>query len=158
MNTFITGKLEQNNAGATYEGEVYDRNLLVQLPDNQLLAIFDMRADVEPLSSTLSEGEIYTFILVPFTGGVIIAAPSKRLTSINVADVDGLWQGEIVDLHWKAPQKYRLSRSSIYKYEWILLSTPIGHILMDTDDVRLPVNVGTILQWKRGRLDLYGIV
>jgi hypothetical protein len=41
METYITGVLIQNKVGATYEDVVYDRRLMISLPNSRELSIFD---------------------------------------------------------------------------------------------------------------------
>lgn len=158
MSDFITGTLEQNEVGSNYEGVIYDRYLLIRLENGQSLVIFDMKHGEELLSTSLQIGETYTFVLVPLINSLEMIPKTHFHSTIDVDDPDELWQGEIIDLHWKAPQKYRIAHLGLHKYEWIVVSTPIGNLLMDTDDVRLPISVGTILQWEPGRLDLYAVV
>ncbi|MEO7021413.1 MAG: hypothetical protein ABI234_14755 [Ktedonobacteraceae bacterium] len=153
MGNFVTGTIVQNKAGATYEGTVYDRRLVLQPPKGQEIFIFD---PAEPISTDLSINEMYDLVLVPFTISVQIVSASPMADA--PVDFDG-WQGTVIDVHWKATkEEYRLIRPELYEGEWILLHTAFGNILLNPRSIKEMLSEGMIVQWARARVDLYAIV
>jgi hypothetical protein len=56
MGDFIAGVLVENEAVATYEGNVYDRFLKMRLLDGQVLALVDPPGSFGPISTALPKG------------------------------------------------------------------------------------------------------
>jgi hypothetical protein len=153
MGNFITGTVVQNNAGAEYEGTVYDRRLVLHLLGNQELFIFD---PAEPISTELSINESYELVLIPFVVSVqIVSAPSQAELPVNL----DVWQGTVIDTHWKAPKEgYRFVRPDLYEKEWILLATALGNVLLNPKGIKESLSEGMVVQWKKARIDLYAII
>lgn len=153
MGNFITGTVVQNKAGAEYDGTVYDRRLVLHLPGNQELFIFD---PAEPISTELSIDGSYELVLVPFVGSVqIVSASSQAELPVNL----DVWQGTVIDAHWTAPKEgYRFVRPDLYGKEWILLVTALGNVLLNPKSIKESLSEGMILQWKKARLDLYAVI
>jgi len=153
---FITGVLVENEAGATYEGHVYDRFLKLRLSDGQILAVFDPPGSFGPISTILSKGEVYEMILMtlPIPKSVQYF-PASPLLSL---DVD-VWQGEIIEPHWVLPEgRYKLTHSYLSEREWVLLATRRGQLLMSPKVFSIPLSRGGIVQWDNVRLDLCAVV
>lgn len=153
MGNFITGTVVQNKAGATYEDQVYDRRLVLHLPQGQELFIFD---PTEPISTKLPVDSVYELVLVPFVVSVqIISAPSQVELPANVET----WQGTVIDAHWQAANdEYRSVRPELCEREWILLTTAFGNVLLNPKGLKESLSEGMVVQWKKARIDLYAII
>jgi hypothetical protein len=150
LGNFITGLLERNEDGATYEGVVYDRFLTLRHGNGQVLSIFDMG---EPISTNLPTNEIYEMVLVAAVPGDIQFFPARPPTST------GDCHGIVIETAWNATKgSYRRDRVELYGREWMLLATPLGHLLMNPTEIGVLISVGGFVQWKDPRLDLYAVV
>lgn len=149
MTDFIRATLEQSEDGATYEGTVYDRFLVLRPSSGERLPVFDM---TEPISTGLDTGQTYEVVLVAALPG-----PVRRLPE-HPAGADQWW-GTVVEPRWKALQgAFERARPGLYAREWVLLRTPLGALLINPDELESPVSTGDILGWEEPRLDLYGVV
>jgi hypothetical protein len=152
MSCFVSGVLEQNEDGATYEGIVYDRFLMLRHANGKQLLIFDM---TEPISADLAVGRRYTVVVVAAIPGSVqhLSRESPTLRQANG------WQGVVVDPQWSASSEtYRQVRPELYQQDWLLLSTPIGEMLMSPGEIAAQANQGDIIVWENARFDLYAIV
>jgi hypothetical protein len=151
MQDFIGGMLESNEDGASYEGEVFDRFLRLRHGSGVELSIFDME---EPISGDLPTGEPYEMILVAALPG-----PVRHWSEEPWAPASGRWRGTVADACWRVPEgRYQRSRPELYAREWVLLSTPLGHLLMNPDEISAPLAAGDLLAWQDPRLDLYAVI
>jgi hypothetical protein len=151
MESFITGVLVTNQAGAIYEGRVYDRFLQLRLMDGKVLEVFD---PFEPISTGITTGEIYEFILSSLAKSVRYF-PQGVLPPPLQTD---LWQGTIIQANWRfIKEDYRRTHSFAKEREWILLSTAEGRLLMNPKEIGTQVRPGDIIQWQNLRFDLCAI-
>ena len=67
MKGFITALLLQNEAGATYQGKVYDRFLRLQHLNGKIFSVFDPYG---PISTSLHVGEVYEMIVASLATSV----------------------------------------------------------------------------------------
>ena len=156
MTTFITGTIIQSKNGTTYEGEVYDRRLVVQGKNDTTIYIFD---PLEPISADIQVNKTYEMVLVPFIGFVEIVPNAEAPLVVDPSKQSGLWQGKVLNLHWQAQKdQYRFARPDFYDGGWILVETSLGNILVSLQGLGVVVEVGTIIQWNYSRLDLYAVV
>ena len=151
MERFITGVLVTNKAGAIYQGRIYDRFLQIRLMDGQVLEVFD---PFEPISTDISTGEIYEFILSSLAKS-IRCFPQGVLPPSSQTN---LWQGTVVQANWRfVKEDYRRIQSFAKEREWILVSTAEGRLLMNPKDIGIQVRPGDIIQWQNLRFDLCAI-
>ena len=156
MEKFITGVLVQNKAGATYEDVVYDRRLMIRLPDSHELSIFDF---ADPISTELHTDEVYTMVLIPFVVSVnLVLAPSLS-GGIGETTKSNSWQGTVIDSNWEAPKDaFHLVRAELYEQRWLLVATSYGNLILKLGIVEMALSAGTVIQWENTRLDLYAVV
>jgi hypothetical protein len=156
MGNFIMGVLVQNKDGATYEGVVYDRRLTLRLPNGRELSVFD---PADPISTTLHIGEVYEMVLVPFVVSVNLVPLSQSSAGLEAATESNNWQGTVIDPNWEAQKNaFRLVRTELYEQRWVHIATPLGNIIIRPESVGATLNIGTVVQWKSTRLDLYAVV
>ena len=124
---FITGILVQNRAGATYQDVVYDRRLVIRLPDNRELLIFDF---TDPISTELQIDEVYTMLLAPFVVSVNLVPVSSPSVGLEATTESNRWQGTVIDPDWEAPKDaFRLVRTELYEQRWALVATAHGNLI-----------------------------
>jgi hypothetical protein len=153
MGQFITGVLIENKDGATYEGVTYDRYLKLRLSTEETLSLFD---EFMPISTQLSTGVSYEVVLTSLpVPGTVSYAESPSLPAEH-----DYWQGIVIDLGWLGKKEdYRYVRT--YNFgdgERVLLSTVRGNLLMNPKRFKIPIAVGSAIQWKNSRLDLLAVV
>ncbi len=151
-NTFVQGTLEVNQDGATYENIVYDRRLVVRLANGERLHIFDF---AEPISTNLLIGEVYEMVIVPFVVKVEFVSEFQ----LGISPESALWQGKVIDPHWLVAEvSFKIAQLDVYDGEWILIETAFGQMLLSAENIGTAVQKDDVLQWERGRLDLYAVV
>lgn len=132
--------------GATYEGIVYDQDLLVRTVSGELLVLFDMApmiaADVQPGA----------FLHV-------IVAVSSPLNLTRDAAGEGSNRAVIDAMDSDPPRDPSARcRGELFERRWCRLKTSTGHFLMAAGDIRSiypnRIAVGETLSWDEGRLDL----
>src|SRR5579883_1926969 len=151
MESFITGVLVTNKAGASYEGQVYYRFLELRLIDGQVLEVFD---PFEPISTDLSTDETYEFILLSLAKSIWYFPQGVLPPPLQ----NNLWQGTVIQADWQfVKEDYRRIHSFVKEREWVLLSTAEGRLLMNPNEIGIQVRPGDIIQWQNLRLDLCAI-
>ena len=156
MENFITGGLTQNKDGATYEGIVYDRRLMIRLPNGRELSVFDF---ADPISTELHTGKVYTMMLVPFVVSVNLVSGPSTSRGIEASITSNSWQGTVIDPSWEAPtDAFQLVRPRLYERKWVLVSMPSGNLILNPRSIETTISVGTGIQWENTRLDLYAVV
>lgn len=69
------------------------------------------------------------------------------------------WHGVVVDPHWSAStEQYNQARPELYEQDWILLSMPLGEMLLSPGEMIASAIQGDIVVWENARLDLYAVV
>ena len=153
MGQFVHGTLIENEDGATYESEVYDRFLKLRLTQGEVLSIFDPT----PISSNLLLGTTYEMVLVS-------SALNVRVSEEEMPDLlPKEWEGTIVQLDWQAiSEEYVLIRPELLKHSWVLVKTDWGHVLISRKIVERAgpgqISVNQRIRWKNVRLDLFAVV
>ncbi len=156
MEDFITGVLVQNKAGATYEGVVYDRRLMIRLSNSRELSVFDF---ADPISAELHLGEVYTMVLVPFVVSVNLVLESSSPVESGATTEANSWQGTVIDPHWEAPKNaFQRVRTELYEQRWVFVATPSGNLILNPRNVEAPLSRGAVIQWENTRLDLYAVL
>ena len=150
MKGFITALLLQNEAGASYQDKIYDRFLRFQHLNGQILSVFDPYG---PVSTDLRVGEVYEVILAS------LATSVRYFSGTPPAIEDAGWQGVIIEPRWYAPENaYQRTSSELNAYDWVLLETSLGNVLINSQVFDVPVSSGGIVQWSSVRLDLLAVV
>lgn len=150
MSAFVSGILEQNLDGATYEGSVFDRDLVLRHASGQIIGIFD---PFSPISTDLLTGQFYEVVLSP-----LFIRMRKSTVSILPDDLQ-LHFGEILETNWKpSMDSYQLAVSDFYETEWILISTSLGNIVHRNNRQQLQLSKGDNIVWEHFRFDLIAVV
>ncbi len=156
MPEFIRAILEKNSPGATYEGSVFDRDLLLFHFESKLkFGVFD---DFHQISTGLTEGKPYEFILSPIKRDSLeVINEAEAITTIRN------WSGQIVEVDWK-PQisQYQSTKAHLQKGKWVLVATSLGHIIFKLkkieEKLETKVRQGAYIRWENMRVDLYAVV
>jgi len=152
MEQFISGTLIENEDGATYEGEVYDRFLKLRLAQGEVLSIFDPT----PISGDLLLNTTYEMLLVS-------SALNVRVSAEDTPDLQAKeLEGTIVQLDWQAiAEEYALIRPELLKHPWVLIETNLGLVLINHKLVERSgldqTSVNKRIRWKNTRLDLFAV-
>jgi hypothetical protein len=151
MKKFIIGVLERNEPGATYQGRVYDRFLMLRPSDGTTLHVFDKG---EPISSGLATGESYEVVLLAAIPGPVLVF-SARSEGVQLSER----RGEIIEPGWRAMEGgYRCVRPELYQRDWVLLRTSLGQLLMSPSEIGINLRAGDFLEWQEPRFDLYAVI
>ena len=145
---WLAGVLEGNQAGAQYEGRVYDRRLKVRARNGRLLEIFD---NEPPISGDLPVGQTFEFIVMAllFTN-LKVAEPSQGRAS---------WRATVVAIGWQADSSlYRAKKNDLNGRRWILLQTDAGRLLTTDAELGKSVQQGETVSWEDASLDLYAVI
>lgn len=151
MAAFISGLLEANEPGATYMGTVYDRFLTLRHPTGKILTIFDMHAiSTELLSGTTCE------LMVRAT----LWRSLRYHRNPTSAPRTTVWVGEVASLDWKPPKDacYQFVNPELFATEWVIVTTPLGQLLMSPEEIGQTLDVGGVLEWEGERLDLLAVI
>jgi len=160
MSSFLAGLPVKTEEGAIHEGSALDRYLTVRHSGLANIGIYDPSW---PISGDLTEGRPVELVIVAthfqWLRYPVIAFELGRI---------GTWRGIVTDPRWSAQEAaYRASRPNLFhrrgkKRSWILVSTPIGHMLMNPAEIRREIGfnvvAGDILLWQDARFDLYAVV
>jgi hypothetical protein len=152
LEKFVTGILEENEDGATYQSIVYDRFLKVRCANNELITIFDIP---EPISTYLNAGKVYTFVLSAFVSGLRYI----EQTPVDSKEETGFMGGLIINPEWSATNSiFQYTRPELYDCTWILVATRLGHVLIDAAELQIIPIINSYLVWSSQRWDLYAVV
>lgn len=157
MGEFIKGVLVENEAGAIFEGHVYDRFLKLRLLDGQILDVFDQPGSYGPISTGLSIGEIYEMVLI--TLPVPRSVQYFPTIPLTLTSEIGFWQGEVIEPRWIVTERnYKSIHKHLSNREWMLLATNRGQMLMNPASIQALVSTGGFVQWQNMRLDLLAVL
>ena len=160
MSSFLAGLPIKTQDGTIHEGSALDRYLTVRHSGLANIGIYDPSW---PISGDLTEG---------MKAELIIVATHFEGLRYPVIAFDlgciGTWRGIVADPRWCAQEcAYRVSRPNLFhkrgkKRSWVLVATPIGHMLMNPAEVKREIGfnvvAGDILLWQDARYDLFAVV
>lgn len=145
-NAWLRVSITEVRQGATYEGVIYDQDLVVKTTNGDILTLFDM---APMIAIGVQIGEVLDVI-------VAISTPSNlkregRSQDKNVAIIDS------IDCKLSQNESARF-RIELFGRRWCKLKTSSGHFLMATTEI-IPafpkeITSGESISWEGGRLDL----
>ena len=151
MGQFITGTLERNEAGATYEGINYDRWLYLRVSKDRLLAIFDPIA----MTTDLHIGSEYSVLVTEYSPADLEILPRKPAKLTRTHN----WYGKVVSTYWRPPEmQYRCATLTYRNHKGVLVNTQHGWMLLHSSDFVQPPDYGNFIQWNQVRLDLLAVL
>lgn len=160
MNKFMAGLALKTEDGEIHEGSTLDRYLTVRHSGLASICVYDPSW---PISSDLTAGRPVELIIVA-THFQWLRYPTVAYELGRI----GTWRGIVDDPRWSAcTHDFRISRPNLFrkqgkKRSWVLVSTPIGHMLLNPAEIKreigFSVEAGDILLWQDARYDLYAVV
>jgi hypothetical protein len=149
LSRFTIGVLNANEAGASYEGVVYDRFLTFRHTSGIEYRLFD---PPPPISSELVVGACYELALES-------ALPRATAAGSTGDEGAGKYVGVAVNPRWR-PGNIRplIYRPSFFETTWILLQTALGQLLVNPNEIVIPIGVGDTLRWESTRFDLQAVI
>lgn len=156
MTKFILATLEQNEAGAVYEGSVFDRWLTIAHSSGKKLPIFDPSFPVN-ISSSLEVGQPYEFLVSP-----VVFRNLKVQSDFGVAQLgEHDWQGKVRTLDWQfKKEEFPVAVTYLYDEHWALVETQLGTVAFQIEELEaldVRVEIGATLCWTELRTDLLAV-
>lgn len=154
---FVKGVVLSNEVGTEYDDIIFTRWLELQCVNNFIINIFDQS---KPISNNLIAGNTYELVLV----ASVLREVKFFEDSLPFSDfASNVWAGVIVEFPWKASENiFKQSRKGLFSGKWILVSTEIGYILLDpnnlTEQEQVNLKKGDCLQIIDTRWDLFAII
>ncbi len=155
---FIKGIVVENRPGATYRGKVYDRSLRIAHDSGVEISILDDSYPSLPISDEVQPGQVYEFLVMAAVGTPTTCSPAEL-------PYNGNEYGIIAQLSWHPPADpglfFRWYGPRLYHNAgaFVLVETPIGHVLFGPDEIccHPTVRTGWYAYWQPTRLELLAI-
>lgn len=146
---FVVGTLQLNEPGAQYQGNTFDRRLIVKHVSGFGLNVFD---GFDQISEDLPVEQVYEFVLCPLTAGLSYIEQEQLQISENG------WTGQVIDTNWKfSDGDCRLAVPKLIERNWVVVSTLVGNMIFP-DRKKKEIVAGQYASWKPLRIDLFGVV